>query len=209
MIDKLRKDECCGCNACGDICPKGCISYETDHEGFLYPVIDHSMCIECNLCEKVCPIINVENIKKNDFEHPECYAAINKNLQVRFDSTSGGAFSAFAKKAYQDKAYVGGAIWNGDWTVSQYLSNSKKDLPKLRSSKYIQSDASGFYKQVKEKLQAGEKVLVCGTPCQMAALRCFLGKPYDNLIILDFVCAYVNSPKIWQAYIRYLEEKHH
>lgn len=209
MIDKLRKDECCGCNACGDICPKGCISYEADHEGFLYPVIDHSMCIECNLCEKVCPVINVENIKNNDFEHPECYAAINKNLQVRFDSTSGGAFSAFAKKAYQDKAYVGGAIWNDDWTVSQYLSNSKKDLPKLRSSKYIQSDASGFYKQVKEKLQAGEKVLVCGTPCQMAALRCFLGKPYDNLIILDFVCAYVNSPKIWQAYIRYLEEKHH
>ena len=67
MIAKLRKDECCGCNACGDICPKGCISYEADHEGFLYPVIDHSMCIECNLCETVCPVINVENIKNNDF----------------------------------------------------------------------------------------------------------------------------------------------
>ena len=208
MIDRLGKEECCGCNACGDICPKNCIEYKADHEGFLYPVIDHNICIECNLCERVCPVINVDKVKKNDFDKPDCYAAINKNLQVRFDSTSGGAFSAFAKKAYQEKAYVGGAIWNDDWTVSQYLSNSKNDLLKLRSSKYIQSNATGLYKEVKEKLQAGEKVLVCGTPCQMAALRCYLDKPYDNLIILDFVCAYVNSPKIWQAYIKYLEKKH-
>ena len=208
MIDKIEKSECCGCNACGDICPKGSISFIKDNEGFLYPQIDKSTCIGCNLCEKTCPVINAESIKNNDFDEPECYAAINKNLQIRFDSTSGGAFSAFAKKAYQEKAYVGGAIWNDDWTVSQVISNSRKDLPKLRSSKYIQSDASGFYKDVKEKLQNGEKVLVCGTPCQMAALRCYLGKPYDNLMILDFVCAYVNSPKVWNAYIKYLEEKH-
>lgn len=208
MIDKLKKDECCGCNACGDICPRGCIEYKADKEGFLYPQINRELCIECNLCEKVCPVINVEKIKKNDFDKPECHAAINKNLQIRFDSTSGGAFSAFAKKAYQEKGYVGGAVWNEDWTVSHYLSNNRKDLPKLRSSKYIQSNATGFYKEVKEKLQAGEKVLVCGTPCQMAALRCYLGKPYENLVIMDFVCAYVNSPKIWQAYIKYLEEKH-
>lgn len=208
MIDKLTKAECCGCNACGDACPKGSISFEKDEEGFLYPQIDKMTCIECNLCEKVCPVINIESLKKNDFEKPKCYAAVHKNLQVRFDSTSGGAFSAFAKKAYQEKAYVGGAVWNDDWSVSQYISNNKKDIERLRSSKYIQSNAIGFYKEVKELLKAGEKVLVCGTPCQMAALRSFLGKPFDNLLILDFVCMYVNSPKIWEAYIKHLEKKH-
>lgn len=209
MIDKLTKAECCGCNACGDACPKGSISFEKDEEGFLYPQIDKMTCIKCNLCEKVCPVINIESLKKNDFEKPKCYAAVHKNLQVRFDSTSGGAFSAFAKKAYQNKAYVGGAVWNEDWSVSQYISSNKKDLERLRSSKYIQSNAIGFYKEIKDLLKTGEKILVCGTPCQMAALRSFLGKSYDNLIILDFVCMYVNSPKIWSAYIKSLEEKHH
>ncbi len=209
MIDRLTKEECCGCNACGDACPKGSISFSKDEEGFLYPHIDKASCIECNLCEKVCPVINIDSLKKNDYEKPKCYAAVHKNLQVRFDSTSGGAFSAFAKKAYQEKAYVGGAVWNEDWSVSQYISNNKKDIERLRSSKYIQSNAIGFYKEVKELLKAGEKVVVCGTPCQMAALRSFLGKPYDNLLILDFVCMYVNSPKIWDAYIKGLEEKHH
>lgn len=209
MIDRLTKEECCGCNACGDACPKGSISFSKDEEGFLYPHIDKATCIECDLCEKVCPVINIDSLKKNDYEKPKCYAAVHKNLQVRFDSTSGGAFSAFAKKAYQEKAFVGGAVWNEDWCVSQFISNNKKDIERLRSSKYIQSNAIGFYKEVKELLKAGEKVVVCGTPCQMAALRSFLGKPYDNLLILDFVCMYVNSPKIWDAYIKGLEEKHH
>lgn len=208
MIDILTKEDCCGCNSCGDICPKGSISFHKDEEGFLYPQIDKTTCVGCNLCEKVCPVINSEEIKVNEFSKPICYAAVNKNLQIRFDSTSGGAFSAFAKKAYQEKSFVGGAIWNDDWTVSHFISNNRKDLAKLRSSKYIQSNAEGFYKSVKEKLNIGEKVVVCGTPCQMAALRCFLGKPYENLLILDFVCAYVNSPKIWQAYIKFIEEKY-
>ena len=112
MIDKLAKIECCGCNVCGDACPKGAITFFEDNEGFLYPSIDDDLCIKCNICEKVCPVINIDALKQNDFAHPHCFAAIHRNLQVRFDSTSGGAFSAFAKKAYSEKAYVGGAIWN-------------------------------------------------------------------------------------------------
>lgn len=191
MIDKLAKNECCGCNACGDICPNESISFNKDEEGFLYPHINYETCIQCNLCEKVCPIINIDDLKKNDFEKPKCYAAVHKNLHVRFDSTSGGVFSAFAKKAYQEKAFVGGAVWNEDWSVSQYISNNKKDIERLRSSKYIQSNAIGFYAKVKKLLKSGEKVVVCGTPCQMAALRSFLGKPYEKLLIIDLVCMYV------------------
>lgn len=208
MIDRLKKEECCGCNACGDVCPKGAISFQTDEEGFLNPVIDYQTCIKCDLCEKVCPTINSLKLRTNDFERPVCFAAIHKNLEVRFDSTSGGAFSALAKKAYLQHFYVGGAVWNEDWTVSHYLSNDKKDLEKLRSSKYIQSDARGIYKQVKTLLDQGEKVLICGTPCQIAGLKSYLRKGYENLVTIDFVCQYVNSPFIWSKYIEFLEKEH-
>ena len=208
MIDRLEISECCGCNVCEDACPKKAISFVKDGEGFLNPVIDHERCIDCGICDKVCPAINIDELKKNDFEKPQCFAAVHKNLEVLFDSTSGGAFSALAKKAYLQKYYVGGAIWNEDWSVSHFISNNKKDLERLRSSKYIQSDARGFYKQVKELLVSGEKVLLCGTPCQIAALKAYLKKDYENLITVDFICNYVNSPLLWEKYIEHLEKEH-
>ena len=176
MIKLIHKEDCCGCNACGDICSQGAISYITDNEGFLYPEINTSKCTQCNYCEKICPIINISDIKNNDLDSPICYAAENKNMEILFDSTSGGLFSALADSIYKDNGYVGGAIFNQDLSVSQYISNDKDDLPRLRSSKYLQSDAREFYINVKKYVKSGQKVLVCGTPCQMAALRTFLGK---------------------------------
>ncbi len=208
MINIVNKQDCCGCNACGDICAKGAITFQKDNEGFLYPVVDKDKCVDCGLCDKICPNMHSDELKKNDFEKPVCFAAIHKNLEIRFDSTSGGAFSALAKKAYQQKWYVGGAIWNEDWTVSQFISNNKKDLERLRSSKYIQSDARGIFKQIKELLVAGEHVLICGTPCQIAGLKSYLRKDYENLVTVDFICQYVNSPLIWGKYIDYLEKEH-
>lgn len=208
MINIINKQDCCGCNACGDICSKNAITFQKDEEGFLYPVVDKEKCVDCGLCDKICPNIHSDELKKNDFEKPKCFAAIHKNLEVRFDSTSGGAFSALAKKAYLQKWYVGGAVWNEDWSVSQFISNNKKDLERLRSSKYIQSDARGIYKQIKDLLVAGEHVLICGTPCQIAGLKSYLRKDYENLVTVDFVCQYVNSPLIWSKYINYLEAEH-
>ena len=138
-----------------------------------------------------------------------CYAAVHKNLEVRFDSTSGGLFSAFAEVMYKSNGYVGGALFNEDFSVRQFISDDKNDLPALRSSKYLQSNAEGFFSKVRNLVVSGENVLVCGTPCQMAALRAFLNyKDYDNLIILDFICRGVNSPKIWRKYLDFLEEEH-
>ena len=207
MIDISDKAMCCGCNACGDVCAHDAITFKTDIEGFWYPEVDKSKCNNCGLCEKVCPIINIDKLKKNDFEVPKCYAAIHKNLEVRFDSTSGGLFSAFAEKMYRDRGYVGGAIYDENFNVKQFISNDKKDLLALRSSKYTQSSCVGFFKQVKEILKSGEKVLVCGCPCQMAALRIFLRKPYENLIIADFVCRGINSPMIGTKFRESLERK--
>lgn len=207
MLEIKNKIDCCGCNACSDICKQGAISFSVDHEGFWYPTIDPKKCNDCGACEKVCPILNVNDLKKNEFEQSECHAMVHKNLEIRFDSTSGGAFSALAQQMYKQGGYVGGAIWTQDWGVEHFISSNKDDLEKLRSSKYLQSNAQGFYKTVRQLLLQGEKVLVCGTPCQMAALRAFLRKSYDNLIIVDFICRGINSPKVWKKYLEYQEEK--
>lgn len=208
MIDIKRKEECCGCNACGDVCPKGCITFKTDIEGFAYPVVDKETCIDCHLCEKACPIINVDKLKKNDYQEPECHAAISKNIMTRFASTSGGMFSVLALQMYKQGGYVGGAIFDDGWMVSQCISNDKQDLEKIRGSKLHQSNAQGFYAKVKELLKAGEKVLVCGIPCQMAALRSYLKKDYENLIIVDLICRGINSPKVFSKWLSFLEDEY-
>ena len=210
MIRITDKVNCCGCNACGDVCPKGAISFKTDSEGFWYPEVDAGKCVDCGLCEKVCPVINVVELKKNDYEIPlHTIAAINKNMRIRWDSTSGGAYTALAETMLEQGGYVSGAIYNEGFTgVHNYISNNPDDLEKLRSSKYLQSNAEGLFKNIKELLIKGERVLACGTPCQMAALRSFLRKDYENLVIVDFICRGVNSPKVYRAYLDSLERKY-
>ena len=208
MLNLKRREDCCGCNACGDICPRGAISYPRDEEGIWYPQIDRERCIDCGLCEKVCPIIHIDDLKHNDKPQADCYAVEHKNLETVFDSTSGGAFSALADIMYRRGGYVGGAVFDEHMLVRQFISNNKDDLPRLRSSKYLQSNAEGFYREVKKLLDDGQEVLVCGTPCQMAALRAFLGKDYPKLIIADFICLGMNSPKVWQKYLQSYEERY-
>lgn len=210
MINISDKQNCCGCNACGDVCPKDAITFKCDIEGFWYPEVNTDTCIDCGLCEKVCPIININDLKKNDYPKPaHVFAAVNKNMRVRWNSTSGGAYTALAEIMLEHGGYVSGAIYNEGFTgVHNYVSNNPEDLEKLRSSKYLQSNAEGLFREIKELLLRGEKVLACGTPCQMTALRSFLRKDYENLIIVDFICRGVNSPKVYRAYLDALEKKY-
>lgn len=208
MIEIRDKAECCGCNACGDICPKEAISFITDNEGFWYPTVDKDRCIDCGLCERVCPIVNSKQLKKNDFAEPICYVAENKNISVVFSSTSGGLFSALAEETYRNDGYVGGAVFNDDFSVKQIISNDHDDLYRIRGSKYIQSNFEGFYTEVEKLVKNGEQVLVCGCPCQMAALRAFLRKDYDNLIIVDYICAGIGSPKVFHNYLKTFESRY-
>ena len=205
MINISRKEECCGCNVCGDACPKEAISFVTDNEGFWYPIIDEKKCINCGKCDGVCPVQNTPKLYNHN-EKPECYAAEHKSMEVIFASTTGGMFSALAEIMYKKNGYVGGAIHNEDFSASEYISNNKDDLKKLRRSKDLQSNSEGFYNKIKDLVQAGKHVLICGVPCQIAAIRSLLGKEYDNLILVDLICLGVNSPKVWLKYIDYIEK---
>ncbi len=206
MIHIKDKKDCCGCNACGDVCAHHAITFQTDEEGFWYPEVNNELCTDCGLCEMVCPILQIGTLKKQNAEPSRVYGGYHKNITIRFDSTSGGAFSALANCMYKEGGYVSGAVFNEDFSVSNYVSNNKRDLSKLRGSKYVQSSAIGLYQTIKELLRAGDKVLACGSPCQMAALRSYLRKDYDNLIIVDFLCRATNSPKVYRKYLDYLEK---
>lgn len=208
MIEIENKTDCCGCQACGDICHADAISFHSDHEGFWYPEVDRNKCTDCHLCEKICPVLNIDALKHHNKSAPKVFGGYNKDIVIRFDSTSGGVFSLLAQAMYKQKGYVSGAIYTDDFKVVNFISDDKKDLRRLRSSKYVQSNAEGLYKRIKSLLESGEKVLACGSPCQMAALRSFLRKDYVNLIIVDFLCRATNSPKVFEKYKESLEARY-
>ena len=208
MINISRREDCCGCNACADICPKNCISFKTDIEGFWYPEVNMETCIDCHLCEKVCPIISPAD-KVVRYEEPRVFASYAKDDDIRTDSTSGGIHSMLALAMYEKNAYVGGAVYNDDHTVSQIIDDNPARLPEIRSSKYLQSDSTGVYKEIKKKLREGREVFFCGCPCQVQALYKSLGnKEYDNLTTCDFICRGVNSPKVFLKYMDMLERQY-
>lgn len=168
---------------------------ERDREWFRYPRINADACIHCNLCEKVCPALNARNPIRAAYPEPSCYAASHKSTEIRFRSTSGGVFSALAMQMYREGGYVGGAVESPDG-VKHIISNNPEDLNALRRSKYTQSDARGFYTEVRRLLKAGEKVLAVGTPCMIAGMRRFLKRDYENLVLVDFVCNSLMSPRM-------------
>jgi acetyltransferase-like isoleucine patch superfamily enzyme/coenzyme F420-reducing hydrogenase beta subunit len=208
MIEINDKTKCSGCNACAVICPVNCISMPQDQEGFYFPVVDTESCIECDECNDICYYITKSKIDIVRYDTPLVYASYNTNCDVRVDSTSGGLFSALAEKMFDDKGYVGGAVYNRDFTVSHILTNDRNKLPELRGSKYIESFTDNLYSDINKRLKNGDKVLVCAAPCQIHALYACLGKDYDNLITCDFICRGVNSPKVFLKYIEWLENKY-
>ena len=200
MINITDKHDCCGCSACAQRCPKQCITMQEDEEGFLYPHVDDSTCIDCGLCEKVCLCLN----PSEPHEPIVSYAAKNNDEDVRSASSSGGIFTPIAESIIDDGGGVYGAQFNDQWEVQHANAETKQELSAFRRSKYVQSYIGSTYKEIEKLLKEGRKVLFSGTPCQVTALRNFLRKEYDNLITLDVICHGVPSPKIWREYVALL-----
>lgn len=200
-----ERESCIGCAACANSCPKGCIHMEADGEGFLYPRIDETACISCNRCSTVCPILSRSS--KTQLDAPRAYAAHNLDKNIVGSSSSGGVFTALAQNVLEEGGVVYGAAFRENFSVAHCRVETADQLPVFRGSKYAQSDVALSYRQVCGDLNAGRKVLFSGTPCQVAGLRGFLGKDYSGLLCVDIICHSVPSPKVWQEYLRELQEK--
>lgn len=206
MIITNEMYRCTGCHACASICPKKCIQMIRDSEGFLYPSINESECIECGLCSSVCSVNNSEPLL--DEIDTKAYAAKNLDNSVRKNSSSGGVFTALAEYILENGGVVFGAAFNDKLEVVHISIDKKEDLWKLRGSKYVQSKIGESYIYAQELLKHGRLVLFTGTPCQIIGLKKYLTKDYPNLYTQDVVCHGVPSPQTWRMYIEELEKKY-
>ena len=198
MIEIRDKKDCCGCSACVQKCPKQCISLKEDEEGFLYPVVEIETCIDCGLCEKVCPVLHQGEERKP----LKIYAAKNQNEEIRKQSSSGGVFTLLAEEVIKEGGVVFGARFDEEWEVKHDFTETMEGLGAFRGSKYVQSRIEDNFQKVEAFLKQGRKVLFSGTPCQVAGLKRFLRKEYDNLLTVDFVCHGVPSPGVWRRYLK-------
>lgn len=197
MISVKHKDNCCGCEACVQICPQKCISFGEDGEGFRYPQVDVSRCVQCGLCEKACPMLHQPLLTTSPT--PFCYQ--NPDVEVLSKSSSGGLFTALADRFVDDNGIVVGARFDEHWEVVHSCVSTKEDLWALCTSKYVQSRMGDIYHEVSRRLTEGRRVLFCGTPCQVAAVRQSCRKNLELLTCVDFVCHGVPSPLVWRKWL--------
>lgn len=202
-----KHSNCCGCRACEQLCPTKAISMLPNNEGFIEPYIDKEKCIHCGLCLKRCPQAN--RPKTSEFDKSEVYAAKNKEIQEQKEGSSGGIFSILANHVLSQGGIVFGAGFTSELAVEHTGIETKERLAELKGSKYVQSNTKHTFSEVKHALEKGKKVLYTATPCQIGGLKRFLGKEYDNLITIDLVCHGVPSPKLFEKYVHWLEEKEH
>ena len=193
-----NSSDCCGCSACAQKCPQHCISMERNTEGFLYPVIDNEQCINCKICQKVCPIL----IQRKNISPICVFAYQHENEDILMTSSSGGAFYNFANEILNKGGFVTGASFDNDWNLHHKIVDNLKDLERLRRSKYLQSDINNTFQKVKKLLDEDKIVLFTGTPCQIGGLHSFLKmKKYPNLYTIDIICHGVPSQKVFQSYL--------
>lgn len=201
-FETLKKKDCNGCGLCSLKCPKKAITMIEDNEGFVYPVIDKSKCINCNICKNICP-----NHEYNLNNKIKAYAAINKNKEDLSNSSSGGMFVLLAKYVLKNNGVVFGVKYDKNLIAVHSYTLNEDELIDFQGSKYVRSDLKNSFVEVKEMLK-DKMVLFTGTPCQCQALRSFLGKDYTNLLTCDIICHSNPSPKVFKLYKEYLERKY-
>ena len=209
MIQIIDKSDCCGCTACASICPHDAIEMKPDVLGFLYPEVNVDKCVECGLCEKVCAF-NEKYDKTNNLSTPLAYGARHKDMSEVETSRSGAAFIALSDVVLRAGGVVYGAGYEGHCRVVHKRAVTLEERNEFKGSKYIQSDLTGIFRQVKTDLRSGLIVMFSGTPCQTAGLASYIGnnKLRENLFLVDIVCHGVPSPYVWRDFLVYLEKKH-
>lgn len=196
-VSIVEKKDCSGCSSCFNACPVNAIAMNPDSEGFLYPYVDPDKCIGCGKCISKCPACNKPVLNKGK----KAYAAYARNEEEHKASSSGGIFAVLANYFLNHGGYICGAAFDQNMHLRHIVSDRKEDLAVIRETKYVQSEIGIVYQEIEELLNAGSPVLFCGTPCQAAGLRQYLGKEYNNLLIMDLICHGVPSPKVFEKYL--------
>ena len=197
---------CTGCSACASACPKGCIQMKADAEGFLYPDVEETSCVNCGKCTKVCPVLSFHAQSAAGF--PVAYAAFHQEKEILYRSSSGGVFTALARQVIKEGGTVYGAAFRKDFSVAHMRAEMLDEIAVFRGSKYVQSDCSNVFVSAKQDLEKNRPVLFSGSPCQIAGLRQFLGKDYEKLLLVDTTCHSVPSPKAWAKFLTDTESQH-
>ena len=205
MINIICKYDCCGCTACAAICGKQAITMQADEMGFLYPLTDTSKCVDCGLCDKVCPIIRYDAVDDKTAT-PIIFALHHRDTDTWHTSSSGGVFAALTEYALKRNGIIYGAEYDEDFAVIHRGEENVEGTLKFRGSKYVQSDISGIYAEIRTHLRNGRFVLFSGTPCQVEGLKGFLIKPYINLLTVDIMCHGVPSPKVFADYVQFIRK---
>ncbi len=196
-IKAIKKRDCTGCHACLNSCPVQAIKMLSDSEGFLYPFVDESKCVRCGSCLNSCPVW----IKSKVYEEKNAYAAYAKDDREHSTSSSGGVFAVLARYFLCNGGYICGAAFDNTVTLKHVLTNNEEDLKRIKGTKYVQSELGNTFQKIKDLLEKEILVLFSGTPCQVAGLRSFLGRQYDNLLTVDLICHGVPSPSVFKKYL--------
>ena len=204
MSIEIVQNKCCGCRACEQKCAFCAISFTTDKYGFEYPRIDSDKCTNCGACESVCPIIN--DAVASDAA-VQCGMAYALDAQTKFNGSSGGIFGVLAQSVISNGGVVFGAAFDDELKLKTTKAVTLDELKPLYKSKYLLCDTSGKFSEIESELKNGRTVLYCSSPCQISALKLYLKKDYENLIVVDFVCHGVGSQTLFDRSIEYTEKK--
>lgn len=210
-VKNKKKENCCGCSVCADICPVQAIKMQSDEEGFLYPEIDDKKCIDCKLCDQVCSFKRVEK-RTEPFELPLAFGVKHKISAERESSRSGAAFIGISDVILKNGGVVYGAVMQKDFSVKHMRAENTDQRDQMKKAKYVQSTMLGICMNIEKDLKSGKEVLFSGTPCQTAGVKSFLRMrniPDKKFYCCDLVCHGVPSPLIWKKYIQYIEQKYH
>lgn len=194
-------DSCTGCFACSNACPVSAITLPENDEGFYFPKVDYRKCIQCGLCDMVCP-----QIKEHEHNRMQkAWYGKSVNHEIQKASSSGGLFSTLSHKILLSDGIVYGAAFNYQpFLRLECHSTEEVGLKELQKSKYVQSYIGDAFIKILADLKTGRPVLFCGTPCQVDGLKSFLRKDYPNLYTADFVCHGVPSMKMLQGHLNML-----
>lgn len=194
--------DCTGCSLCANVCGHDAIAMVWSEEGFLIPQVDEGACVGCGLCVLKCPALQERPRVQDELrESVPTFGAWHRDAEVHRASSSGGVFTALASWVLAQGGCVFGVVWRDKVTAVFTKAESMEEVALMRGSKYVPAVPGMSFREVRAELRKGRRVLFVGVPCQVHALRRYLGKSSDLLLTVDVVCHGVPSRLLWQKFV--------